>query len=173
MREPVVRATAPSRRCLRLRVGRTVDTTEKWCAGFCEETGTVGGRDRPAQSHIFNDLSVLHGSQKRPISFHNARVVGSIPISGNLISLHDPKYIFDDQTRGLASNPHVPEERSEVERAGEHIKHQFHVAVRAHFASNLSSFKRFAHGFATRSQNFPSNDRCQCGILCHVRGKTS
>jgi hypothetical protein len=46
------------------------------------ETDGASGRDRPAQSSIFNKLVYCAATQKRVISIRNARVVGSGPISG-------------------------------------------------------------------------------------------
>jgi hypothetical protein len=55
------------------------------CAGFCAETGAASGRPGPPQSGIFNDLAIWRGRHRWQISIRNARVVGSIPISGNQI----------------------------------------------------------------------------------------
>jgi hypothetical protein len=55
------------------------------CAGFRAETGAASGRTRPRQSRIFKDLAIWRGRQRWQIGIRNAWVVGSIPISGNLI----------------------------------------------------------------------------------------
>ena len=93
--------------------------------------------------------------------------------AGSMIWAARPEAHTPRPVAPCAGDRRVPKQRPEIERAGEHIEHQFHVEVRPHLAANLRPFERLTHGFATRSQDLLSNDRSKGRdpVPCPRRGR--